>query len=318
MNLLSTDPYSMRLTPRGVTETTDPYVQLVDNVRVGGIGCYELLNNRLRNRFETLIEVPNNLATLYSNEPEQVPEDAVWARFEVVHEEQTTITSGNNGKHIYRKRGLARTTVFVPLQSGDNEALEVIDFVDVAFRDITDQIIYHTPRVLHVGQVERWYVTQIDCPWRFDEVRPPQIAGGGFDLPGFETLHNAVRTRFSTLVETPESVTTLYDNDPQQPPEDGLWVRWSVRPGESIRVENGGAPNTHRYRTPGIAVAQVFFPLQEGENIQLALIDVIVPAFRGVTAAGVTYQTPRVQQIGKDGRWWQINVVVNFYADVIA
>ena len=136
----------------------------------------------------------------------------------------------------------------------------------------------------------------------------------------FEGLHDAARLRFETLVETPEAVVVIYDNSPIDPPEDALHVRMKVRPGTAFRVENGGAPGQHRFRTPGILVSDLKKPLGKGEEDIMQLADVIAVAFRAVTAGGITYLTPSVETKGRqdDGRWWLVTVTCPFYSDEIA
>ena len=132
----------------------------------------------------------------------------------------------------------------------------------------------------------------------------------------FEQLFNAIRNRFETQVATPQSVFTVYPNTKHKLPESGMWVQFSVLPGEDIQVDVG---TQNRYRTTGIALANIFCPWETGEQDALVLADQIKTAFRGVTDAGVTYRTPSVQVIGRTaGKWWQINVSCPWYADDLA
>lgn len=129
----------------------------------------------------------------------------------------------------------------------------------------------------------------------------------------WETLHNAVRTRFGTLVEDTESVTVQYDNQDKVPPNDALWIRFSVRPGASFQASRGGS--TKLFRTSGVALAQIFSPLDRGDKEALALADTIASSFRATSVGSVVYETPSVRVIGSDGRAWQVNVECPFFAD---
>lgn len=128
----------------------------------------------------------------------------------------------------------------------------------------------------------------------------------------FETLHNAIRSRFETQVETPQSITAVYDNGPDEHPDDALWVRWTVLPGASNQIELGANPS---YRTVGVAVAQIFQPIKQGDKAALELADVIVTTFRAVTDTGVKFLVPSVRVVGRDGAWWQVNVTCPFQCD---
>lgn len=128
-----------------------------------------------------------------------------------------------------------------------------------------------------------------------------------------ETLHNTIRSRFKTQVATPQSVSAQYDNAPFAKPENATWVRWSVLTGES-RQRSFGA-STNRYRTAGVAVAQIFSPILKGDKSILALADVVKAAFLSVTDSGVVFQTPSIAHLGVVGDEWQTNVTCPFYAD---
>jgi len=128
-----------------------------------------------------------------------------------------------------------------------------------------------------------------------------------------EAMANVIRSRFKTLVEDVESVVVVYDNDPTEPPDDDVWVRFTVLDGNTQQAEMGGAQTT--YRTPGLATAQVFIPMNAGDKAGRELADVIVEAFRAVTVSGLTFRAPAVVPVGASGKWWQLNVNCTFYYD---
>lgn len=131
-----------------------------------------------------------------------------------------------------------------------------------------------------------------------------------------EQIANAIRKRFKDEVATPQSLPTFYDNEgTEAKPADGPWCRFSVRPGEDFQVSTGG--DSRRFRTPGVAVAQLFAPAGSGDKVLKELVDVVRVKFRALTADGVTYRTPHEEVMGRDSKWWQINVVCVWYADDI-
>lgn len=319
----STDPRSqvIRLSTDALSaDSRDPRVALIFNRVTVLVGCYEFIHNLIRSRFKTQVETPQSLVTVYDNDPEDPPEDAIWARVAVHHTGAETKTTGDPSNQVHRKRGFLLVELMAPLEAGDRELLQVADVIDAAFIDQTVTIIYGTPFEEVRGRQGRWWVVRVEVPWRHDDIAALNPAGGGFELPNFETLHNNIRSRFEAQVETPESVIVIYDNEPQKPPEDVTHIRMAVRPGTTFRAENGGAPGRNRYRTPGVFLATIMTPIELGDRTALRLADVINTAFRAVTAAGVTYQTPRVENRGRDedGRWWRIAVTCPFYSDEIA
>ena len=129
----------------------------------------------------------------------------------------------------------------------------------------------------------------------------------------YTALHNAIRKRFKEQVAGPESLPVAWDN--AAPPATAgiaLWARFSIRTGDTDAAELGGTP---RYRTVGVAFAQLFAPTAKGDAGLLTLADTVVAAFRGVRADGVTYRSPSLTPVGRSDAWWQVNVELPFYYD---
>lgn len=130
-------------------------------------------------------------------------------------------------------------------------------------------------------------------------------------------LHNTIRARFKALVADAieGGLPTQYDNDGAfEKPDDSRWCRFTVLLGDSFQSELGSARTT---RTAGVAIAQVFVPVGQGDAEALDVADGIEPHFRQVTADGVVWKTPRTKTVGRDGAWWQVNVTCPFHADAI-
>ena len=74
----------------------------------------------------------------------------------------------------------------------------------------------------------------------------------------YETLHNTIRSRFGTKVETPYlSGKVMYDNAPFSEPGKTNWCRFTILPGDSEQEEFGG--DTVKERIPGlVSVASVW------------------------------------------------------------
>lgn len=130
----------------------------------------------------------------------------------------------------------------------------------------------------------------------------------------FETLANAIRSRFKTQVVGSTGLAVAYDNAPFTEPADSKWVRFAVLEADSSQVSLGTG---RRFRTPGVAVAQIFVPIQQGDKDALVLADQIKLAFRAQSVGGVVYKTPSLRRVGRTGKWYQINVNCPFYADDI-
>ena len=133
-----------------------------------------------------------------------------------------------------------------------------------------------------------------------------------------ETLHNTIRNRFNVGVEVPEGLTgrVQYDNQKKINIEDRLWCRFKVIPGDSDTAEIGGSTNTQR--TIGIAFVSIFQPLGSGTKTSHELVDAIKTVFRSDPDNDVTYMEASEDNIGRSGKFWQMNVRIPFRYDVRA
>lgn len=126
------------------------------------------------------------------------------------------------------------------------------------------------------------------------------------------------RNKYNLLIEEPESLPTQFDNvefikpDPQD--RSVKWARLQILEGDT-RQATLGSGTANRYRTPGIMLVSLFVPAGVGDGKQRELADVISSKFRSVTYDGVVFHTPRINPIGRDGEWYQVNVTCPFHAD---
>lgn len=132
-------------------------------------------------------------------------------------------------------------------------------------------------------------------------------------------IANAVRGRFATEVAAPESLPVVYDNLPDQTQPNGTrWCRLSIRLGLSQHVASGGE-GRRRIRTAGVALAQLFSPLGEGETPGNELVGAVQDAFRNVSlpvGAGLTFKPPYISAPPiREDSWWMVPVAIEFYAD---
>lgn len=136
-------------------------------------------------------------------------------------------------------------------------------------------------------------------------------------MTSWEDVHNAIRARFETEIEDGQSVEVQYDNAPSVDIDESstIWINFQIHPGMTFTAETG---NVRTSRTPGVATAQIFTAIEQGDKEALEMADYIKAAFRHVTASGVVFQTPYVRRIGRVDKWWQTDVVCPFYSDYIA
>lgn len=129
-------------------------------------------------------------------------------------------------------------------------------------------------------------------------------------------IANTIRSRFKTQIADVESLTTQYDNQNLDNPDNEIWCRLTIKSGQTTQ-ESIGAPSSNRDRTTGIMIAQLFAPIGKGDGDLKELAGTIRVAFKRVTDNGVTFRTPSINEQGKREGMWQINVVCPFYSDDI-
>lgn len=129
-----------------------------------------------------------------------------------------------------------------------------------------------------------------------------------------EDMASALRTRFDTLVGTPEGVTVQYPNTEATPPAGGLWVNLAILPGQPQEIEVG---EEGLYRTRGVLIASVLQPVDQGDSLLWVLVDKINLAFRAVSVPFVTLETPVPDSARREGAYWRVDVVCPFYFDEI-
>lgn len=101
------------------------------------------------------------------------------------------------------------------------------------------------------------------------------------------------------------------------PPADKPYARITLRHTTS-RQATFGPTGGRRFTRPGLITVQVFTPLSGGQGLSLAEKCAIIArdAFEGRgTASGIWFRNARIQEIGPDGTWYQMNVLVEFVYD---
>ncbi len=132
-------------------------------------------------------------------------------------------------------------------------------------------------------------------------------------------LHLAIRTRAKTIIVDgsllPLASVSLDGNANFTPPK-STYVVLTIRLGTAFQATAGGT--TKLFRRPGIAIFQVFAPIDSGEAEALTLADSIASGFRAVTDGNVMYETPTVATVGRTDDLWQVNVTCPFESDLYA
>lgn len=114
----------------------------------------------------------------------------------------------------------------------------------------------------------------------------------------------AIRGRFRTLVETPQSLVVVQDNGPGPTAPTAKWCRLSVAPRSKTRLTVGPTP---RWEIAGDVTVNLFVSAQQGEAVMLAIVDAIDAAFSGQRLTGPQISFGGVSPVGGpslDGGWF--------------
>lgn len=107
-----------------------------------------------------------------------------------------------------------------------------------------------------------------------------------------------------------------WDDLDYKPPE-GPWARVTVRhmTGEQATL---GPPGQRRYSRDGLLTVQTYSVPGGGLSSGPDIVKIVEDALRSAsTPSGVWFRKVRVNEMGRDGRWYAVNVVAEFVYDEI-
>lgn len=282
-----------------------------DTITPEVIGIYETLGNLVRARVLSEVESGESVATAYDNLPFAKPGSAAYVRARVLVDGARQIAFGAGNR--YRKSGELVATVHAPVGEGWGEVMALAQSILDAFTNVTTAHVHFRTAWVGRGQREdgEWLV-EVHCPFEADVVLALQ-AGVAPTGPLDASVATGIICARMEAVATALAVETCFDafEEPLHDASD-TWVRFSVLGGQRF-VAQRGIPLT--YRTPGIALAAIYTPLEQGDKAGLRIADAIADAFRAVTDRGVTFKTPLVREVARDGAWWRVDVTCPYQWD---
>lgn len=104
------------------------------------------------------------------------------------------------------------------------------------------------------------------------------------------------------------------DADDKGPRADRPWARVTIAHNVAPQ-RTFGEPGSRRFERLGLITVQVFVPLALEDSVALAeaLGTIARDAFEGKsTPGGVWFRNARLQEVGPDSPWWQLNIVTDF------
>ncbi len=124
--------------------------------------------------------------------------------------------------------------------------------------------------------------------------------------------------------QTPPVPLHLYTDKHEDLPDNAPFARITVKHNifEQVtvggRVASGGAGQ--RFRRFGIIIVQVFTLSGGGQVASDTFVDVALAAFEGKNTGDdkIEFRNARINEIGQDGPWFQVNVISEFTYDKVA
>mgnify|MGYP003635785188 CR=1 FL=1 len=130
----------------------------------------------------------------------------------------------------------------------------------------------------------------------------------------YETKAKALLDKFDLTFSAAEpTVEIAYPNVQYEPTKGTNWVRFTINWGQQDPASIGALNN--RYRTTGVITVQIFAAQGEGPVAALGIADNVVATLRGTTISGIRTKGTRLQNIGGDDGWFQINAITPFEYD---
>lgn len=127
----------------------------------------------IRRRVKEKVEVEENQRFTFNYDGfKQTKVDAANAHVKVTIQWGRRVARSFGGlTHRYRTRGNLVMSVFLPLESGDAEAMEFGDRASAFFQNLTaDGVEWQTPDLIRVGRAGKWWQFNVICPFYSDEL----------------------------------------------------------------------------------------------------------------------------------------------------
>lgn len=141
-------------------------------------------------------------------------------------------------------------------------------------------------------------------------------------LASIAAARDAMLTIFKTAWDgqTPPVPLVIYDDTTQEVPSgDTPWCRVTIRHNISGRATVGGEVGARRFRRVGVLTVQIFTPTGEGLSNADIFAKVALDAFEGNSTGSdaIEFRNVTVNEVGRDGPWYQTNVLTEFEYDEV-
>lgn len=122
---------------------------------------------------------------------------------------------------------------------------------------------------------------------------------------------------FKTAWDTTGFPAVYTDVPGEKPTSETVWARATIRHATGRQTSLAGDVGTRRFTDKGTVFVQVFAPVGDGSTACYAAARLVQNAFRDAKGLDVWFTDARMNEVGSDGAFEQINVLATFsYDDV--
>lgn len=105
------------------------------------------------------------------------------------------------------------------------------------------------------------------------------------------------------------------DKGGEKPTSETVWSRATIRHATGNQSSLAGEVGTRRFTDTGALIVQVFAPVGDGSTECYRAATLVRDAYRDAKHPNVWFREQRIQEVGGDGAFFQINVLVTFSYD---
>lgn len=118
--------------------------------------------------------------------------------------------------------------------------------------------------------------------------------------------------------QTPPVPLLLYDDKSEDLPKNGPYARITIAHNTGGQVTMATTGN-RRFRRFGLVTIQIFSSANDGLSSADVFVKIANDIFEGASTGSdaIEFRNVRVNEIGEDGPWYQINVIAEFNYDRI-
>lgn len=96
------------------------------------------------------------------------------------------------------------------------------------------------------------------------------------------------------------------------------WGRAMVRHAGGRQASIADVNGVRRWERTGVATIETWSPAAHGRDVADEMIEVMMEALEGAsTPSGVWFRNARFNEVGQDGGWYRVNILVDFTYDLI-